>query len=55
MHPELVRIIAEQIQTGEIATSPQTLSVLFLVLGVIAIIHGVLLCKRVSFLSNLRR
>lgn len=55
MHPELVRIIAEQIQSGKIATTSQTLITLFLVFVVIAIIHSILFCKWLSRISNLIR
>lgn len=55
MHPELVKIIAEKIQNGQIATNSHTPIMFFVTVGVIAIVHGILLCKRVYFISKLKK
>ena len=54
MHPELMRIVVEGIQEGEINTDSSLLIYTFAIFGAIAILHSVYFCKFVKYISNLK-
>jgi len=48
MHPELMRIIVEGMQNGQIANTTST-EFTFIIFGIITLIHGILFCSISKF------